>query len=618
MTQEVEALFAAALEASGVRDHVRAIALCEHALGLQPEHAGALQLLGFWRLQQARWAEAIDLCHAARQAGGDNPELLNNLATAYYRSGDLRRAANALTTALKSDPDHADTHLNLASLLLEVRQPAAARAHAERALAISPRRYESLLGMGLLCRAEDRFGEALRWLAEAESVAPEKDEAPMTAGVLNQEMGLPAVAIAAFERVLRRHPRRADVHSNRLFCMNYLSGWNAEDWLANHRRFEAEVILPRRREAAPKPPDPDRRCRIGYVSADFCNHAVMRFFLPVLRHHDGDRFHLTAYYSGRIVDDTTREIAGLCDAFRPVAALDDEQLLAQIADDAIDVLVDLSGHSSNNRLPVFAVGAAPLQVTWLGYLGSTGLSAMHVRLTDAIADPPGVSESWHTEQLIRLPRSQWAYEPYPTAPPVGASPRQRTGHITFGVLGNPAKISDAALRAWAEIVQRVPGSRLVLMARGDPAVHLRYLQPFDAAGIDRGRLILLSRLSASDYLATYGGIDIALDAFPYSGATTVCDALWQGVPVLAVRSLRPFGGSAATILHQVGLDGWVVDSAAALVDLAVLKASPECRSEVDGLRPMLRGRMQASPLGDAAGFTRHLENALHDRWTGRQ
>ena len=548
--------------------------------------------------------EAIERLDAVRAAEGDSPALLNELAAAYYRSGNLRMAVNALTTALKLDPDHVDSHLNVASLLLEARQLDLAQRHAERAIALAPQRYEAALGMGLLARARERSSEALEWLTRAEVIAPERVEAPMAIGATYQEMGLPVEAIAAFDRALRWHASNADLISNRLFATNFLPSFDAAEWLAAHRNYERRIRLPQR--SATRAVTDDGRCHVGYVSGDLRNHAVARFLLPVLRHHDRMRFHITGYYTGRIIDAVTREIAGLCDTFRQVAVVGDDALITQIADDAIDVLIDLSGHSSGNRLPVFAARAAPMQITWLGYLGSTGLQQMDIRLSDAHADPEGVSEAWHVERLLRLPNTMWTYEPYPDAPDVASAPCLRDDTITFGSLSNPSKLSDEALAAWAQILVALPMSRMLIMARDDAAVRERILAPFRVAGIDAARITLLSRLSTRAYLETYADIDIALDAFPFSGGTTVCDALWQGVPVLAVRSLRPFGATAASVLHQVGLDDWVVDSPEELVDRAIGMS----RENLVGLRAELRARMQSSPLLDATLLTRSLEDIL--------
>lgn len=544
------------------------------------------------------------------------PEELNRVAAGHYRKGDLRAAVNALTTALKLDPDHVDSHLNVASLLLEARQVDLAEMHAERAVALAPRRYDALLGMGLVARVREQSGAALDWLTQAEEVAPDRVEAPMAIGATCQEMGQPAQAIAAFDRALRWHPANADLRSNRLFAMNFLAAFVPAEWLSAHREYERRIRIPRiprtpRIAALPVMPRDvvlATPLRIGYVSADFRNHAIARFLLPVLRHHDRGHVHVTGYYTGRIVDAVTREIAALCEMFRPMAAVGDDEFLEQLADDAIDVLIDLSGHSSGNRLPVFAARMAPLQVTWLGYLGSTGLTSMDVRLTDGIADPAGVSEAWHSERLVRLPGTLWIYEPYADAPVVGASPGTRNGFVTFGVLSNPSKLSDAALSAWAAILVAVPSSVMMIMARDDDAMRERIRAPFRSAGIDDARIRLLSRLSTRAYLDAYGEIDIALDTFPFSGGTTVCDALWQGVPVLAVKSLRPFGATSASVLHQVGLDDWVCDGPAALVALATGKATDG--DAIAQLRSNLRERMHSSALMDAAGFTRTLEGTL--------
>ena len=604
--QSAEAIYQQARAATAAGD-ASAIALCEEILGRSP-HPGAMALLGSWRLKQERWPDAIALFNGARKAGHDSAQLLNQLASAHYRTGNLRMAVNALTTALKLEPDNVDSHLNVASVLLEVGQLEVARAHAERAVALAPRRYEALLGMGLLSRAGERSGEAIDWFRQAEGVAPERVDAPMAIGAAYQEMGMPGEALAAFERALCWSPMHSDLHSNRLFTMNFVPEWNPDAWLAAHKQYERNVRLPSRAYPSATAQERHPRCRIGYVSGDFRNHAVARFLLPVLRHHDRALFSVTGYYTARAIDATTREMAACCDALHQVAGLSDQQLVEQIAADAIDILIDCSGHSSGNRLPVFAARAAPVQLTWLGYLGSTGLSAMDYRLTDATADPEGVTDLWHVEKLIRLPRTMWTYEPFAPAPDVTPLPFRRNGHITFGVLSNPSKLSDVALRTWAAIMQALPDSRLMITARDDDAVRSRILAPFREAGIDPARITPLARMSVQGYLEAYGAMDIALDPFPYCGGTTTCDALWQGVPVLGVRSPRPFGMSGATILHQVEMDDWLVDSPDVLVARAVKKAG--ATGALEALRYGLRERMRESPLMDASGFTRELERVL--------
>ena len=576
---------------------------------------------------------------------------LNGLATQHYRTGNLRMAVNALTTALRIDPDHVDSHLNVASLLLEAGQVELAQMHAERALALAPRRYESVLGIGLIHRVRERSGEAIDWLVQAERISPRRVEAPMALGTTHQEMGMPVEAIAAFDRALAWHPSNPELLSNRLFTTNFLPTFDPQVSRAMHRDYERRIRIPKAAAVAAGATSGVRdnngvrdkngtdasRLRIGYVSGDLRLHAVARFLMPVLRERDRDRFHVTGYYTGRIIDAVTREIAALCDGFRHVAALSDAALLAQVAADGIDVLVDCSGHSAGNRLPVFAARAASAQVSWLGYLGSTGLSTIDARLTDPHADPHGVSEAFHVEPLIRLPETMWAYEPYPDAPDPRAT-RRTDDAIVFGVLSNPSKLSDAALDAWAQILSAIPSSRLMMTAREDSALRARILGLFTARSVDPSRVELLSRMSTHDYLDAYASIDIVLDTFPVSGGTTVCDALWQGVPVLAVKSARPYGGTSASVLHQVGMDDWVCDSASSLVERAVMQArlltaersrdranagvsanesgneiEVASRNEIEqriARRRALRARMRTSPLLGASRVARAVESSF--------
>ena len=558
---------------------------------------------------------------------------LNGLATQHYRTGNMRMAVNALTTALRIDPDHVDSHLNVASLLLEAGQVQLAQMHADRALALAPRRYESVLGIGLIHRVRERSGEAIDWLTQAERISPRRVEAPMALGTTYQEMGMPVEAIAAFDRALAWHPSNPELLSNRLFTTNFLPTFDPQVSRAMHRDYERRIRIPNAAAVAARAKSgvkdnngADRsRLRIGYVSGDLRHHAVARFLMPVLRERDRDRFHVTGYYTGRIIDAVTREIAALCDGFRHASSLSDEALLAQVAADGIDVLVDCSGHSAGNRLPVFAARAASSQVSWLGYLGSTGLSTIDARLTDPHADPHGVSEAFHVEPLIRLPDTMWAYEPYPDARDPRAA-RRNDDAIVFGALSNPAKLSDASLDAWAQILSAIPSSRLMMTAREDSALRARILGLFAARSVDPSRVEMLSRMSTPDYLDAYAAIDIVLDTFPVSGGTTVCDALWQGVPVLAVKSARPYGGTSASVLHQVGMDDWVCDSASSFVESAVMRArvltaerSRDCANASEsgnGIEPRvaqrraLRDRMRTSPLLDASRVARAVESSF--------
>ena len=518
----------------------------------------------------------------------------------------------------------------------------------------------------------ERSGEAIDWLNQRRTdlaAAPgsadgDRDDVPGD--------GDAREAIAAFDRALAWHPSNPELLSNRLFTTNFLSTFDPQASLAAHRDYERRIRIPKpatatagargvterngsgpaghghanhghghashgRAHARTSRATDGSRLRIGYVSGDLRHHAVARFLMPVLRHHDRERFHVTAYYTGRIVDAVTREIAGALRRVPPGRGDGRRRAVSTIADDGIDVLVDCSGHSAGNRLPVFAARAAPSQVSWMGYLGSTGLSTMDVRLTDVHADPVGVSEAFHVEPLIRLPDTMWAYEPYPDAKDPQPPMHRSDGAVVFGALSNPAKLSDATLDAWAQILSATPASRLKMTARDDAAMRERILRSFAARSVEPSRVELLSRMSTQEYLDAYSSIDIGLDTFPVSGGTTVCDALWQGVPVLAVRSARPFGSTSSSVLHQVGhgrlgvrfgvvagrqsRDPGERDCSGTSGDRrrreGELRERPDAQSKSSAStssdvaqRESLRERMRSSPLLDASRVARAVERIL--------
>jgi predicted O-linked N-acetylglucosamine transferase (SPINDLY family) len=347
--------------------------------------------------------------------------------------------------------------------------------------------------------------------------------------------------------------------------------------------------------------------RVGYVSSDFRRHAVATFFQPLLAAHDTARFEIFCYYNYHRGDEVTAAIRDRAEHFVPVAGVPDRVLAERIARDGIDILVDLNGHSADNRLPLFLLAPAPVQVTWLGYPGTTGLATMDYRLTDVHADPPGLTDSLHTETLWRLPATAWCYEPYAVAPPVASPARARTG-ITLTCLNSPGKASPTALASWADIMNAVPGSRLQLLASPYEQRMLELKALFSARGIAADRIELVARMPLAEYLALYGNADIALDSYPYTGATTTCDALWMGVPVVTLAGDRPFTRSGASILANVGLTELVARRLEDYVRIA-------CELAMDGerlarLRAGLRERMRASRLTDARSFARDVEDAF--------
>jgi len=346
------------------------------------------------------------------------------------------------------------------------------------------------------------------------------------------------------------------------------------------------------------------------VSPDFTHHAVAYFIEPILAAHDRTRVEVFCYANVRVPDATTARLRTLADHWRDIAQLDDDAAAACIRQDEIDLLVDLAGHTAHHRLQVFARRPAPVQATWIGYPNTTGLDAIDYRLTDEICDPPGQTETWHSEKLVRLPSTFSCYQPDAAAPELNALPAVASGRITFGCFNNFAKITPEVIALWGQLIRQLPDAQLLLKSRGleDPTTAARIRAAFANAGIGGARLALNGKeLSVHDHLQLYHGVDIGLDPFPYNGTTTTCEALWMGVPVITLAGNVHAARVGASLMAHVGLP----DLVAATPDDYVAKAAALARDlpRLGTIRQTLRETMRRGPLCDAAKFTRQLEAA---------
>jgi predicted O-linked N-acetylglucosamine transferase (SPINDLY family) len=358
--------------------------------------------------------------------------------------------------------------------------------------------------------------------------------------------------------------------------------------------------------------NPERRLKIGYVSADLRQHSVAFFMEPVLAHHDKTQVEVFCYYNDVRQDAVTERLKGHVDHWRPCKHLDDAALAAQVQADGIDVLVDLSGHTARNRLPVFGRKPAPVQVTYLGYPATTGLKAMDWRLVTAATDPEG-TERWHSERLYRLPRSLWCYRPAADSPAVEAVlPAVRKGYVTFGSLNNLAKLSEATIRSWSLILKGVEGAKLALsnLPEGRAREYLR--ERFAAEGIGPERLELHGKLPQGAYYALLNEIDIALDPYPYNGTTTTCQSLWMGIAVVSLIGETSVSRAGYALLKAINLEALAGRDEEEYRQIAIDLASD--LSRLSALRSSLRARMEGSVLRDEAGFTRDLEGAYRAMW----
>jgi predicted O-linked N-acetylglucosamine transferase (SPINDLY family) len=360
-------------------------------------------------------------------------------------------------------------------------------------------------------------------------------------------------------------------------------------------------------------PSPERRLRIGYVSADLREHSVSFFIEPILASHDRAEFYVVCYDNWPEDDKVNQRLRGLVDLWRKVHDLDDEQMAQLIRSDRVDILVDLSGHTVGNRLLAFARKPAPIQATWFGYMCTTGLEAIDYRITDAYLDPPGVTERYYVEELVRI-SSAAAFAPSPDSPAPGPLPSLTSNFVTFGSFNNYSKINDEAISVWSRILSSVPDSRLLLVVLGgdDPVMKRDVLQRFGSLGIMPHQMEVIGRRPLDKFLQLLQQVDIALDPFPYSGGTTSLHTLWMGVPIVALEGVSELSKSTSGMLRAAGADALVALSPEHYIDIAVRLATD--RTALDGYRQTLRGRIARSPLLLGDQVTRSLEKAYRDMW----
>jgi len=414
-------------------------------------------------------------------------------------------------------------------------------------------------------------------------------------GAILKDLGLIDEAVAVFRTRLAIDPHDHVAHSNLLLTLCYDPLQTATDLCAEAIRWrvqQAEAVTPYRDH--PNERDPDRRLRVGYVSADFMNHVASLYTIPLFEHHDRKAIELCCYSATARSDAHTDRFRALSDRFVDIAALDDPAAVEVIRQDRVDVLVDLGMHMSNSRLLLFAAKPAPVQVTWLAYPGTTGLSTFDARITDVFLDPPDLNVTGaYTEPAWRLPHSYWCYDPLTNEPSVGPLPALRSGRITFGCLNNFCKTNEGVFALWSKVLLAVEGSRFLLLARAGET-RRRALDAFARHGIGAERIHFADREPRRVYLDIYNTFDICLDTFPYNGHTTSLDAYWMGVPVVTLVGHTIVGRGGSCQAHNLELSHLVARTPEEYVRIAFELASD--LKHLAELRSEIRGRVQESPL----------------------
>ncbi len=479
-------------------------------------------------------------------------------------------------------------------------------------LAAEPNRADALCNLGTLYKATHRINEAMACWRQVLKNHPRHAIALNNLGNGFKDIGRMREAIECYRRALALRPNSAEMLSNMLVAMNYLEDISPDALFAAHLDFAERFEAPQKASWRPhdNDPDPQRQLRIGYVSGDFRNHAVARFIEPVLAAHDHGRFRVYCYSNHMVEDQVTKRLMASADCWRNIAGLSDDEAAALIRKDGIDILVDLSGHTGHHRLLTFARRPAPVQVAWIGYPNTTGLSAMDYRITNPLSDPPGESDHLFTEELIRLPFSA-LFDPPSGCPAVNELPALTAGHVTFASLAKVYKITPEMMETWADILERLPDAQLIALDIRSKAKEREFRAILERRGIAQERLRAMGRLPLSKYLALHHEIDIVLDSYPYGGGTTVNLGLWMGLPFITLHGPKRASRIAVRLLTQTGLQDLVVNSREDYVRAAVELARDLPR--LAGIRRTLRDRYAAliNPQQQIAG----LEAAFREMWT---
>ncbi len=627
-----------------------ALADYEHARQLDPKDVRTLGNLGEWHLARNAFAEALTwldtalaldphyyevrvnrvaaltelrqlklaLAEAERlvQDYPTRPEPYGNLGNALFANGKLKEAIVQYQKAVDIRPDYAEAHFSLVALQGFSGHQELVVDYLERCIAEKGETNQRMILLAVAHKECGNLEKAIALSRRAIAAYPEDLRAKVNLAGCLSDMGSPKMALDIYVDVSDKDAKQMPMASNVLFEMNYLPEFSREEVFQRHlswaAKYEAPMKMPGQFDNRNR--DPQRKLKVGYVSADFAAHPVGFLLRDVLRMHDKEHFEFHCFSAGLKKDSTTTDIAAVVDAWSDVVFETPQELAKRIREAEVDVLVDLSGHTGNHRLLCCALRPAPVQATWIGYFNTTGMSSMDYFISDPHTSPADSGQLF-SEQVLRLPHTRFCFSVPGYAGDVAPPPLQKNGYVTFGSFNRLPKLSPQVLDAWAEILLAVPASRLVLKAAAlaDDSVCQEFVARFARRGIDAARLDLRGTTPHHEMFAEYGHMDIALDPFPFNGGMTTLEALWMGVPVVTLEGNTVVSRQSYSALANIGLakelafpnvDAYVAGAVALATDATRLAA----------LRTRIRPCMQASPLCQPEQFTRDLEALYRRMW----
>ncbi|OBV40948.1 tetratricopeptide repeat protein [Janthinobacterium psychrotolerans] len=561
-----------------------------------------------------RQESAIAIYQAALLLEPHNIDALNNLGMALQDNGQLEQALATFRQVALLTPDNPITHSNIAATLNAMGQREAALQSCRRAVKLGPKSTAAHVNLGTCLMEMGRLSEAVSSFETVVKLDPLQRRAHVNISAALARLGRVEQAIAHARQALKINPDWDELHSNLLFYLTHSPDIDAAALFAEHLRYAEHFEAPLRASwpLHTNTREPERRLRIGFVSADLYNHAVAHFITPILEHLAlSPRLEIVIYANSFHIDPISRHLHGLAGIWRQVEKLTHAELAQLITSDAIDILIDLSGHTGFNRLPTFARKPAPLQLTWIGYPGTTGLQAMDYFLTDRYYSPPGVLDDQFTEKLIRLPACA-PFLPSPAAPEISAAPSISNGHITFGSFNRASKLSREVIARWSALLRAAPETKMLLAAMPNKQASDRLRSWFAREGIAADRLTFHGYTSIDEYLALHSQVDLCLDTYPYTSGTTGFHALWMGVPTLTMPGPTLPGFVSAAILSHAGLADFIADGEQDFLAKGLAHASDPGR--LASMRLEMRERMNLAASGQPAEIAVGLEVALRHIW----
>ena len=602
------------------KQFTQAIEQFSQVLHLDPKHQGAkFNLALLW--QQGESADFIQnlLEETDLELLLNLPEEINDTGAMLVRERQWEQAKIYFKLVIELDPDCVLAHYNLGCVLQNQNRYPEAITSYRRSLKINANYIDSLKNLGYVYYKNGQADLAQECFQKILQLDPNHSETYELLGFIAGEQGKLSECISLLNESLKINPNNPKLHTAFLFNLSSLISFTPQEILDSAQLWYQQQVVSQWLPTLTTHSNnktPHRRLRIGYISPDFKRHSVSSFIKPVLQHHDRTQVEVFCYGEVKEPDAITEEIIDICDAWRSTVGLSDLEVAELIQADRIDIIVDLAGHTANNRMMVLGMKPAPIQTTYLGYFATTGLPTIDYWITDQVLHPDDTEEKT-SETIWRLPRCYVGYEPLENAPEITELPCKKTGIFTFSSFNNLRKLTPETFALWIEILKAVPNSRLVLKCASSdvfsPLIAERIQTPFVEQGINPKRIFLYGAFATDeDHLNLYNQVDLHLDSIPYTGCTTTCEALWMGVPTLTLAGTRKMERMSASILHSVGLDDCIAHSAAEYVQKAIaLAQNPDY---LQSLRSNMRERMFHSPLLDVKNMTSTLEAAYRQMW----